>query len=592
MSRKSPKRTRAVSSSAKPAKPPKGPAASELDQYLGHIPGYDPRDQAGDCWFDADAAANAIAFIQEVIKLAKGTRDRAAGTPFLLEPWQKAIVAMLFGWKRPDGSRRYRECFIYVAKKNGKSAFVSALLLFVLIMDCEPGAELYSAAASREQAALIFDHVVGMIRQEPELARRLTVYGAKGGSQQKSVVYAELGSAYKCLSADANTSDGVNPHFVAIDEVHRHADPELAEVLQKSTAARRQPLVLYTTTADYNRPSLCNTMLKRARQVRDNKGDPDRLGYDPGFLPVVYEASKTDDYTDPATWRKANPNLGVTVMEDFLAREAKKAQETPSELNNFLRLHLNIVTDADEAWLRGDRWQKCAGLREGETPEQWRARKLAELRGRRCFLGMDLSSKIDLTAIVQIFRPDADDPRGRWVIIPHFWVPAVTATEKEKADRVPYAAWARAGFVTLTDGDEIDSQTIRKAINRIDGETPIQEIGFDKWNSTELNRQLAEEDGFEGRLWEVRQGSITLSDPMKEFEAMVMSGRLEHGANPAMDWMIGNLCVKRDDNGNIQPSKKKSTNKIDGPVATFTGMARALATGEGKKAWDGTVHVI
>ncbi len=459
------------------------------------------------------------------------------------------------------------------------TALAAAILLLVLVTDHEPGAELYSAAASRDQAALIFSHAVGMIRQEKELSSRLTIYGAKGGSQQKSICYDAQHSAYKCLSADANTADGVNPHFAIIDELHRHADPELAEVLQKSTAARAQPLVIYTTTADYNRPSLCNTMLKRARQVRDNKGDAKRIGYDPGFLPVVYEATKDDDFTDPDVWKKANPNLGVTLTEEFLARECKKAEETPSELNNYLRLHLNIVTDAAEAWLRMDRWNRCAGLKPDETPEQWRKRKLEELRGRECFLGMDLSAKIDLTAVAQIFRPLA--PKEPWIIIPHLWVPAVTAHEKEKNDRVPYAAWARAGFVTLTDGDEIDSQAIRAAANQINDVYPVREVGYDDWNATELSRQLREEDGFGEKMVIVRQGSKSLSDPMKEFEAMVMSGRIEHGANPAMDWMIGNLCVKRDENGNLQPDKKKSSQKIDGPVATFSGLARALASGDG-----------
>jgi phage terminase large subunit-like protein len=552
------------------------------------LPGYDPHDQAGDCWFDEAAAADAIAFIEECIKHAKGTRDTAAGAPFLLQPWQKSIVANLFGWKRPDGTRRYRECFIYVAKKNGKTALAAAILLLVMMTDNEVGAEIYSAAASKEQAALIFSHAVGMVRQEPELSSRLTVYGAKGGSQQKSIVYDAQSSAYKCLSADANTADGVNPHFVIIDEVHRHADAELADVLQKSTAARAQPLVIYATTADYNRPSLCNTMLKRARQVRDNKGDPSRVGFDPGFLPVVYEATKDDDYADPAIWSKANPNLGITVSEEFMARECKKAQETPSELNGFLRLHMNIVTDADEAWLRGDRWAQASGLKDGETPEAWRKRKLDELRGSSCFLGLDLSSKIDLTAVVQIFRSEVHGEP--WIIIPHFWVPNVTAHEKEKADHVPYAAWERAGFVTMTEGNEIDSQAIRAAINRIDHECPIVEVGYDEWDGTELSRQLREEDGFGDRMVPVRQGSRSLSDPMKEFEAMVMSGRLEHGSNPVMDWMIGNLCVKRDENGNLQPNKKKSANRIDGPVATFTGMARALAAPQDE--WDGRIEAI
>ncbi len=541
-----------------------------LTEIIKLIPGYDPYAQAGDCVFDEASAAYAIGFIETCIRHAKGKR---AGQLFKLELWEKAIVANLFGWKRPDGTRRYREALIYIAKKNGKTAFVAALLIMMMTVECKMGAECYSAASSRDQAALLFSHAVGMVKQETELRDRLSIYGDRGGSQQRAIINPDMSASYKCLAADANTADGVAPYFVAVDELHRHDNPELAEVLQKSTAEQAEPLVIYTTTADYNRPSLCNTMVKRARQVRDNKGDPQSVGYDPAFLPVIYEASEKDDFREPATWRKANPNLDVTLSTDFLSRECKKAEEIPSELNNFLRLHLNIVTDADEVWMPSLKWDRCGGLVENETAAAWRKRMLEQLSGEPCFVGVDLSAKIDITAVVQIWRPAGD---RKWIVIPHFWVPADTAIEKERTDRVPYSAWERAGFVTMTNGSEIDSQAIRSFINSIDRIHPVCEIGYDDWNATELSRQLREEDGFDDRMVIVRQGSRSLSDPMKEIEAMVAGNRIEHGANPVMNWMIGNLAAHRDDNGNIQPSKKKSTNKIDGPVALITGMARAL----------------
>lgn len=547
----------------------------EWDELLCALPGYDPFDQSVGCWFDHDTALRAIQFIETYIHHAKGTQDAAAGTPFFLEVWEKSIVANLFGWKRANGTRRYRECFIYVPKKNGKTSLAAAILLLVMMTDGEVGGEFYSAAASRDQAGLLFGHVMGMIKAEPELNSRLTIYGAKGGSQQKSVVYEDMSISYKCLSADADTNDGINPHLTIIDELHRHPDGELMEVLIKSTAARAQPLTITTTTADYNRPSVCNIMLKRAKAIRDNKGDPNRVGFDPAFLPVIYEASKKDDYRDPKVWEKANPNLGVTVTYEFFEREALKAQEMPTELNNFLRLHLNIVTDADEVWLSMHKWELCHGMMSGESPSQWRNRLLRELRGRSAFLGLDLSAQIDLTAIVLIFRPIEEN--GIWVVIPFFWVPAETAKDKERDDHVPYTTWAREGIVTMTDGNEVDLQAIRAKINSLASDYDIREVGYDKWNATEIARQLREDDGLGDKMVEVPQGSYTLSEPMKKFEAMVMGRRIQHGNNPAMNWMIGNLMIQKDDYGNIKPTKKKSTGKIDGPVATFTGMARALA---------------
>jgi P27 family predicted phage terminase small subunit len=326
-----------------------------------------------------------------VLKLAKGTKDRrpaAVPAGALAEGDRRQPVRLEAPGRQPPvpGVLHLR------GEEERQDAFVAAILLLVLMTDDEPARSSTAPPPSRDQAALIFDH-----------AERHGPAGAGAGQpadrlRRQGRVAAEV---------DRLRGTGVVQVPQRRRQHGRRRQPALRRDRRGAPArgpgARRgpaevdrgpaQPLVLYTTTADYNRPSLCNTMLKRARQVRDNKGDPDRLGYDPEFLPVVYEASKEDDYTDPATWRKANPNLGVTVTEDFLARECKKAQETPSELNNFLRLHLNIVTDADEAWLRMDRWQKCSGLREDETPEQWRVRKLAELRGRPCFLGMDLSAR-------------------------------------------------------------------------------------------------------------------------------------------------------------------------------------------------------
>lgn len=513
---------------------------------LRMLPDYDPFAQAEGYWFDADAAGYAIGWIEHHLKLAKGKKG---GKPFILEAWQKSIVANIFGWKHIDtGLRRFRECLMYVAKKNGKSAFVAALLLFVLSEDGEPGAEIYSAASSRDQAALIFAHATGMVRQSDYLSKRFKVYGAKGGSQMRSIVFDEEMSSYKCLSADANTADGANPHFVAVDELHRHKSPELSEVLESSTAERSQPLVMNTTTADYNRPSLCNSKLKYAKQVRENGGDKSKPGYDPAFLPVVYEASKDDDWTSPETWRKANPNIDVTVPEDFLRRQCLKAIETPSELNNFLRLHLNIVTDADEAFLDMDKWDACGDEIDAD-----------DLLGHECTGGLDLASTTDIAALVLEFKIE-----GKFYWLCFFWIPRENAIEREHRDQVPYTQWEREGHIKMTEGDVIDYDVIRADINALAGRYHITGLAVDRWNSTQLQTQLAG-DGID--IVQFGQGYASMSAPTKDAEAIVISSKLRHGANPILRWMAGNLSIERDAAGNIKPSKKKAAQKIDGMVA-------------------------
>jgi len=521
------------------------------------LPGYDPFAQAGECEFDSAAARTALEFFPEMLRHVKGAM---AGEPFALERWQQSIIANLFGWRREDGTRRYRECLIYVPKKNGKTALAAGLMIYMLACDGEKGAENYSAASSRDQAALVFAHAAGMVRQEPELKRRLKVYGDKGGSIMRSIVHQTSMSSYKCLAADANTADGFNPHFVIVDEVHRHKSPELAEVLQKSTAARRQPLVIYTTTADYNRPSLCNSKLAYARSVRNNKGDEDVVGFDPSFLPVVYEASKDDDWRSPETWRNANPNLGVTITEEFLARECRKAQETPTELNNFLRLHLNIVTDAAEAWIPIEKFDSCL--------EAW---DLAALAGRRAYGALDLSSKLDITAWMLLFPPA--DVDLKWRCLSRFYVPEERIAEREKHDRVPYRMWVAKGFLRTTPGNVVDYDFIKADIVADAGRFEIKEIAYDPWSATQTALQL-QGDGF--TVVEFRQGFRSLSEPAKEFEKLIASRTFAHDGNPVLRWMMSNTMVEKDPAGNVKPSKSKSTEKIDGIVALVMALGRAM----------------
>lgn len=568
--RKRTRKTRAASTSSSgrvPVYPP-------LEDLIRILPGFDPYVQAGDCYFDPEAAKRPIAFFSRVLRLPVGTKYVRAGEPFIPRPWQAAILANVWGWRRPDGTRRFREVFVYVPKKNGKSAFVGGFVLCVLCIDGEEGAELYSAASSRDQAALVWGYARGMVGRHPSLSKRLRVYGGRAG-QARSIVYADLDATWKVLASDANTADGVNPHLAAIDELHRHKTPELAEVLEKSTIARREPLVVTLTTADYDRPSLCNTKLAQARRVLANPGDPNLPGWDPALLPVVYEATADDDWRDPEVWRRVNPNLGVTVAEEELARQARKAAESPVELSNFLRLHLNVVTQADVAWINLERWDECAGeptIEGAGGLEAWI--KAKGLEGRRCYAGLDLAKTTDSTAAVLAFPPEAEG--DRWILLPFVWIPKATAHRAEERDRVPYSAWEALGLVEFTEGEVTDFDHVEKRLLDLARRFRIAELAFDPWSATQLATHLRD-DGVE--VVEFRQGFASMSEPAKELERLYLRREIEHGGNPLLRSAAANVMVKTDPAGNVKLDKSKSTGRIDAMVGAVMAVGRGIMGG-------------
>ena len=505
-----------------------------------HLPGYDPYGTAeGGDRFDVDEANARVDFIQGLCQFIEGKK---AGQPFMLEPWQMAGIGAMFGWKRSDGTRRYREAFWYVPRKNGKTPMSAAIMLCVLFCDHEPGAQLYSAAADREQAALMYRHASQMVARNEILDSRVKIY-----KSFKSMEKQDEGAIFKALSAEADTKHGLNVHFVNVDELHAHPNGELTDVLTTGTASRAQPLTVYTTTADFSRPSPCNQKLQYARSIMDGKIK------DHSFLPIVYEATLQDDWKSEEVWRKANPNLGVSVNLDYLKRECLRAQDEPSYENTFKRLHLNIVTEQAERWLPVDRWDLC-----NADP--------GPMEGRQVVCGLDLATTTDIAAAV--FTAERDDFVDVWC---KFWIPRDSAERRERKSRVPYLTWANQGYITLTPGEVIDYRIIRRDLNAISG---IKEVAFDPWNATQLANELAEEDGFS--MVEFRQGYKSMSEPSKNLEKLVTSKRLRHGSNPVLDWMARNVAIETDPAGNIKPSKKHSTEKIDGIVALVMSIGRLM----------------
>lgn len=525
----------------------------EVNAILRLCPGYDPFQTAGEGdWFDYEEAFRASDFIEAYCTHVKG---ELAGQTIHLEDWQLSIVWNTFGWKRSDGKRRFREVFLFIPRKNGKTIYSAAIGCYLFFCDREKGKEIYCAAAEKGQASIVWNMAKQMVLNEPQLGERCQIYRA-------SLVNPKDGSFFQPISADADTKHGFNASGILFDELHTQKNSELVDVLNTSTGARKEPLTIYMTTSDYEREgSVCNEKHDYAGKVRDGVID------DREFFPVIYEASRDDDFTDPATWRKANPNLGISISDEYLARECRKAMETPSYQNTFKRLHLNIRTEQDVRWLPMDKWDACSG---DFDP--------SELRGRKCFAGLDLASTSDLCALVLYF-PD------RKAVLSYFWVPKDSAIKRLERNRVNYLGWSSEGQMTLTDGNVADYDRIRRDLNALGEVYQIEEIAIDRWNSTQLQTQLMD-DGFE--IVPFGQGFASLSGPTRELERLVLEESLVHFDNKVLRWCAANVMVEMDASGNMKPSKKKSTEKIDGIVALIMAIGRAICEreNEGKSVYE------
>ena len=516
-------------------------------KYLSQIPDYDPIATAEDCWFDNEAADNALGFFKDHLVFIEGA---TANQPFALEPWQKAIVANLFGWKRPDGTRRYRTALVYVPRKNGKTPLLAGIVDYMGFCDYEPGAQLYSAANEKEQAALIYRHAAGMILRNKELQSRSKQYRSL-----KSIEFYDGTTFFRSLSSDDKNKHGYNSQLVVVDELHAMQKRDLVDVLTTSTASRRQPLFIYITTADYVRESICNETYDYACQVRDG------VIIDKEFLPVVYEAGPDDDWREEKTWRKANPNFGVSVRADYISAMCKKAQVSPRLENTFKRLHLNVRTEQDVRWVSIDQWNSCD-----------RTVLPGDMTGRRCYIGADLANNKDTSSLCLLF-PLEDD---YWFFMPKVYIPEDTAREKESEDKVPYSQWAKEGFVTLTPGNVIDFNYIRKDLESAFEMYDVRGVAFDKWQFEYLRQTLIGDGIDEDKLISFGQGFVSMSAPMKKFESLILSGKVIHNDNPILKWMVSNVAVEIDAAENIKPSKKKSIGRIDGVVTSIMSLGIAI----------------
>jgi len=502
--------------------------------------------------FDAKAAQRAIDFF-EFLHHSKG---EWAGQVFELEPWQQFILWNLFGWKRADGTRRYRTAHIEIARKNGKTQLGAGVGLYMLAADGEGGAEIYAAATKRDQAKILWDEAKRMVQKSEELSDLIAVYRSTSNLSIDSTA-----SKFEPLGADADTLDGLNVHSALIDELHAHKSSELYEVLETSQGARRQPLLFSITTAGSDETSFCYAQRDYAEKILSGVIEDDT------FFAYIATLDEDDAWDDPAVWSKANPNLNVSVKKTTIEEAVAAAKSSPLKQNAVRRYRLNQWTRAETRFIDLARWDAGAG-------ELMPAEIEIRTQGRIGYGGLDLSATTDISAFVAVFPPVGDDELLD--VVCRFWIPGEDLAERERKGRVPYQRWVDEGWITATDGDVIDYTLIRDQIIEFGESRQVLQIAHDPYNAASLVAELSEA-GLD--MVKFIQGPLSFNDPTKQFEKLVLSKKLRHGMNPVLRWMVDNATVTTDARGNIMPKKpghKMSHKKIDGVVSLIMALDRAL----------------
>lgn len=507
--------------------------------------------------YDEANADRAVMFIENL----RHTKGKWAGQPFLLLPWQEQIVRDIFGIVNEDGTRQFRTAYVEIGKKNGKSELAAAIALYLLYADNEPSAEVYGAAADRQQASIVFDVANQMVRMSPALMKRSKLMTAT----KRIVNYTNTGF-YQVLSAEVGTKHGLNVSGLVFDELHAQPDRKLYDVLTKGSGdAREQPLFFIITTAGTDKNSICYELHSKAKDILAGRKN------DHTFYPVVYGLEPEDDWHDERNWYKANPSLGHTIKIERVREAYMEAKQNPAEENVFRQLRLNTWVNSTVCWITEDVFNK------GNT-----AVDVNSLIGRECYGGLDLSSTSDITAFVLIFPPRTEDEK--YILLPYFWLPEETLELRVRRDHVPYDVWRRQGLLNVTEGNVIHYAFIEKFIENLGKKFNIKEIGVDRWNATQITQNL-EAAGF--TMVPIGQGFKDMSPPTKEFYKLLLEGKVAHGGNPVLRWMAGNVVVETDAAENVKPTKAKSTEKIDGIVATIMALDRCVRN---QNAQQGSIY--
>jgi len=522
-----------------------------------HLRDLEQAEARGLAW-DTSAALHVINFFPKVLRLAEGTH---AGKPFVLQPWQQFIVGSLFGWKRSDGLRRFRTCYVEVAKGGGKSPLAAGIGLYMLIADGEAAAQIYSAATNRDQAKIVFNDACRMVHASDLLREKVH-------ESVNNLAYLPTDSYFRPVSAESSSLDGLRPHLVIVDEVHEHPSAAVIDKLRAGFKGRRQPLIIEITNSGYDRHSVCFQHHEYSVKILEGTIQTD------SWFAFVCALDEGDDWRDESVWVKANPNLGVSVTREYLAEQVQEAVDMPAKANIVRRLNFCEWTEQSERAIDMEMWN--AG---GPPPTaDWRAVAAhiqgleRELAGRLCFGGIDLAKVSDLSAWILLFPPSAGE--GLYHVLCRFFVPEEDILVRSKRDRVPYDVWRDQGFLFETPGNVTDYDYIYAQVMKDAARFDVREIAFDRTFAGEIVQRL---QGEGLSMVEFGQGFLSMAAPTAELLRLIKAGELHHGGHPVLRWNASNLAVATDPAGNMKPDKSRRSEKIDGIVALCNALGRAMA---------------
>lgn len=508
-------------------------------------------------FFDREAVARAIGFFRDVLVLNGGEYE---GTPYEPLGWQSFILGSVFGWKGPDGYRRFRSAYVETGKGSGKSPLAAGIGLYGLMADGEARAEVYAAATKKDQAMILFRDAVAMVDQSPQLTRRIHKSGV--GANAWNLAYLQQGSFFRPISADDGQS-GPRPHIALLDEIHEHRNGNVVEMLRAGTKSRRQALMFMITNSGVSKTSVCWEYHDYGAKVAAGQIEDD------SFFSYICALDEGDEpFKDEDCWHKANPSLhdGLPGVK-YLREQVREARGMPGKESIVRRLNFCQWVEAEAPWIGSDVWFSAQD--KDFDPNG--------LLGRRCWGGLDLSSTQDLTALALLFEPSDADPQ--WRLVVHFWLPNDGLHDKADRDRVPYIVWRDAGYLHTTPGRAIDLLYVATQAAEIASLYDLQSIGYDRWQ-IEGFKQLIGREGISLPLEPFGQGYKDMAPAVNEFERLLISGLLRHGGNPVMTWCAANAVTVSDPAGNRKVAKDKATGRVDGIVAAIMAAGMAMVAHE------------